>query len=141
MSVASNDDEAGASDDEQCNVMVRGLPRSMDSAALAALGGSVRPVVSARVMVEPATDRSRGFGFGLYHSPADARAATRALHRRRVGQRTLTARLAHSSLSVEPPAAPAAAVSHRLFVRGFPAHFTNGPLSHWPRWHTCPRAA
>jgi RNA recognition motif-containing protein len=74
----------------------------MDSAALAALANSVRPVVSARVIVNPVTDVSRQYGFVLFQTPADAQAAVRALHRRRVGRRTITCRLALSVVSMDP---------------------------------------
>jgi RNA recognition motif-containing protein len=82
--------------------MLRGLPPNMDSAALAALANSVRPVVSARVIVNPVTDVSRQYGFVLFQTPADAQAAVRALHRRRVGRRTITCRLALSVVSMDP---------------------------------------
>lgn len=124
----------------------------MDSAGLAALANTVRPVVSARVIVDPVTDVSRQYGFVLFHSPADAQAAVRALHRLRVGRRTITCRLAQSVISTEPMIATlnavasnasasaaastesvvaphdAAAPSNRLFVRGFPASFTRDDL-------------
>lgn len=114
----------------------------MDSAGLAALANTVRPVVSARVIVDPVSDVSRQYGFVLFHTPADAQAAVRALHRLRVGRRTITCRLAQSVISTEPMIATlnavasnpssdlsspdAAAPSNRLFVRGFPASFTRG---------------
>jgi hypothetical protein len=70
-------------------------------------------------------DKSLGYGFALFESGESARLAVRALHRRRVGNKTLVCRLSRSEMNLErtPDAARA---SNRLFVRGFPQSFTNG---------------
>lgn len=74
-------------------------------------------------------DISLCYGFALLESADEAASVVRALHRRRVGGKTLACKLSRSTVSLERPLTDAPDVSHRLFVRGFPAAFTDGASS------------
>lgn len=122
--------EKSQNDEEAKNVFIRCLPRTMDSDGLAALITASAPgvsPVSVRVMYDPKSDSSLCYGFALLESTQEAALVMRALHRRRVGGKTITCRLSRSTVSIDRPRSDDDAVqSNRLFVRGFPSTFTDG---------------
>lgn len=71
-------------------------------------------------------DQSMCYGFALFESVDDARAVVAALHRKRVGNKTLMCKLARSVVNLLPSPSQTSEATNRLFVRGFPASFTDG---------------
>lgn len=75
-------------------LFVGNLPWSVDDQALADLFAKYGEVVSARVVRDRMTDRSRGFGFVEFTDEASAAAAVDALNETEVEGRAITVSIA-----------------------------------------------
>ena len=69
---------------------VGGLPFSVTDAQLEELFSSHGTVVSAKVITDKFTGKSRGFGFVEFSNPTEAQQAMTALNSTEVGGRTIT---------------------------------------------------
>ena len=70
-------------------IYVGNLPYTIDDASLRQNFSDFGGVLSAKVMMDRDTGRSKGFGFVEMGSPAEAQAAITALHGQSVGGRAL----------------------------------------------------
>ena len=70
------------------NIFVKNLPLSVDSKALADIFGMIKPVASAKVVLDE-TGASRGYGYVTFFSDADSRAAVENVHGMEFGGQTL----------------------------------------------------
>lgn len=70
-------------------VFVGSLPYSMRDQDLQDLFASYGTIVSATVIMDRATDRSKGFGFVEFEKPEEAEAAIKALHESEVQGRKI----------------------------------------------------
>ena len=75
-------------------LFVGGLPWAVDDNQLRDHFGSYGPVVSATVIRDRETQRSRGFGFVEYSTPEAAKAAVEALDGTEMGGRPITVSVA-----------------------------------------------
>ncbi|PIX61914.1 RNA-binding protein [Candidatus Uhrbacteria bacterium CG_4_9_14_0_2_um_filter_41_50] len=75
-------------------LFVGNLPWSVDDQALADLFAKYGEVVSARVVRDRMTDRSRGFGFVEFTDEASAQGAVEALNETEVEGRAITVSIA-----------------------------------------------
>jgi cold-inducible RNA-binding protein len=73
---------------------VGNLPFSLEDADLSQLFAQAGTVASARVVLDPATGRKRGFGFVEMSSPEEAEAAVQMLNGSEVGGRAMVVDIA-----------------------------------------------
>ncbi|MDA1038655.1 MAG: RNA-binding protein [bacterium] len=78
----------------QNKLFVGSLPWSIDDAGLEELFAPYGEVVSARIVTDRETSRSRGFGFVEYSNDADAQKAVEALDQTEVDGRTINVSVA-----------------------------------------------
>ncbi len=78
----------------QNKLFVGSLPWSIDDAGLEELFAPFGEVVSARIVTDRETSRSRGFGFVEYSNDADAQKAVEALDQTEVDGRTINVSVA-----------------------------------------------
>lgn len=100
-----------------CNLFVFHIPNDMTNQDLFNYFGPYGNVISARIMVEKETGRSRGFGFVSYDNAASADAAIKAMNGFQVGRKRLKVQHkkekapsfgdGHEVASTEAPAATA----------------------------------
>ncbi|OQR99555.1 UDP-3-O-,3-hydroxymyristoyl glucosamine N-acyltransferase [Thraustotheca clavata] len=72
-----------------CNLFVFHIPNDMTNQDLFTYFAAFGNVISARIMVEKETGRSRGFGFVSYDIPSSADAAIKAMNGYQVGRKRL----------------------------------------------------
>ncbi|KAG5186171.1 hypothetical protein JKP88DRAFT_257349 [Tribonema minus] len=78
---------------EGCNLFVFHIPNDMTNNDLYSLFCEYGEVISARIMVDKATGRSRGFGFVSYSARASAEDAIKALNGYHIGHKRLKVRI------------------------------------------------
>ena len=98
-----------------CNLFVFHIPNDMTNQDLYNYFATFGNVISARIMVEKETGRSRGFGFVSYDNPASADAAIKGMNGFQVGRKRL--KVQHKKEKVTnsetefPPASAASAAT------------------------------
>lgn len=75
-------------------LFVGGLPYSVTSSELEELFAKVGPVLSANVIMDKFTNRSKGFGFVEMENDADAQKAIKELNETEVDGRKITVNIA-----------------------------------------------
>ncbi|TYZ58029.1 hypothetical protein PybrP1_002873 [[Pythium] brassicae (nom. inval.)] len=118
-------------------IIVVGIAKSLDDAALAELFGSFGTVADAKVVLDANTQQSRGFGFVTFTSGAAMRQAIQAMDKKVVDGRTLNVRhlvpkdkFQAEKAKSEPAPADAASRPCWLLRKGKCTKGDNCPFSH-----------
>jgi polyadenylate-binding protein len=78
------------------NLYVKNIPDDLDDAKLIDLFSPYGTILSAKVMCDSKTNRSRGFGFVCYSTPDEAKNAVQQLHQKPVSSKPLYVALAQT---------------------------------------------
>lgn len=85
-------------------LFVGGLPYSVTDEDLRQLFVEFGQIISAKVIIDRETNRSKGFGFVEFENDAEAKAAIEAMHDKEVGGRTIAVNEARPQERRERPA-------------------------------------
>eukprot|EP00026_Physarum_polycephalum_P009885 Phypoly_transcript_10022.p1 GENE.Phypoly_transcript_10022~~Phypoly_transcript_10022.p1 ORF type:complete len:205 (+),score=34.00 Phypoly_transcript_10022:62-616(+) len=102
------------------NVFVKYLPANVEDQALRRMFAPFGEIVSAKVMIDPFTFNSLGFGFVKFNTQEEANGAIHNMTGRRLGKKTLMCKLSYYSTITHP--------SCNLYVKPLPRDFTEENL-------------
>jgi len=112
------------------NLFIQGLPIEIDENQLRAMFEPFGQVVSTKIMVDPATQTSRGFGFVKFTSPASATTAIESMHEATVSGKKLGVK--HAALTSRSAnvgtGASGGSPNANLYIRGIPLGLSNEDL-------------
>ena len=112
---------------QQLNLYIKNLDDDVDDNKLREVFSRYGKVVSAKVMREPATNQSKGFGFVSFESPEEVTKAVADMNTRIISQKPLYVALAQRK--AERAAALAAQVCERLHTCSLKSFFALLSLS------------
>merc|ERR1712137_567894 len=97
--ISQNDDRGETEETalDYCNVFVKYLPHHFTEKDLQELFQEYGKIMSVKVMVDPQTGSSLGYGFVRFAEPEQAQLAIDNLSRKKIGDRTLLCKLSNST--------------------------------------------
>lgn len=105
---------------DQTNIFVKFLPSYIDDDNLYMLFSPFGSIVSAKVIVDPFSGESKGFGFVNFSRPLEAQQAIECMAGYRMGNKSLLCKLSDPFSLPEP--------SRNIYVKPLPLEMTEGNL-------------
>eukprot|EP01127_Copromyxa_protea_P018669 TRINITY_DN5928_c0_g1_i1.p1 TRINITY_DN5928_c0_g1~~TRINITY_DN5928_c0_g1_i1.p1 ORF type:complete len:458 (-),score=67.76 TRINITY_DN5928_c0_g1_i1:25-1398(-) len=105
---------------DSCNVFIKYLPPEVTDSGLYAMFSPCGEIVSCKVMLDPITKNSLGYGFCRFSCPTEAQTAVEKMSGVKCGQKTLLCKLSNSS--------PGPQMSCNLYVKPLPQGKTKEDL-------------